>query len=325
MADVVQTEATADEPWARLSTASTVAELNEAVSRLERSSEEGDAHASERCAVVEAVGLARPLNWSRALDRLQQAAGQGSAIAGSQLLVLAGRAAPTAAEDWAKVRRRIDEGAMLAARPGITALERPFVGVIEKFASAPECRWLVEAARDRLGPSTIYDYTTGALRGDERRTSEAAIFGFDATDLVIEAIRARIAATMDLPLAHFEASQVLHYAPGQEFKPHHDYFDPAAKGYREEIALRGQRVATFLIYLNDEFTGGETRFPSLGFNYRGAAGDAIVFASVDPDGQPNPKTLHAGLPPETGEKWIFSQWIREKPPIVSGTAPPPAA
>lgn len=330
MADVAQSEAGIDEIWAQLSSAQSVTEFTQSVAAIERSAVVGDARATERCALIEAIGLGRPVNWPRALDRLQQAAEQGSASAAAQLLVLAGvpeRSTPKAGEilHRAQLRRRIDAAAMLAPRPGITALEQPFVGVMEKFASAAECRWLIDAARERLGPSTIYDYATGALRGDERRTSEAAVFAFDSTDLVIEAIRARIAATMDLPLLNFEASQVLHYAPGEEFKPHHDYFDPAAKGYQEEIALRGQRVATFLIYLNDEFTGGETRFPALGFNYRGAVGDAVVFASVDPNGRPNPKTLHAGLPPRTGEKWIFSQWIREKPPLVSPSpAAPPA-
>jgi prolyl 4-hydroxylase len=62
---------------------------------------------------------------------------------------------------------------------------------------------------------------------------------------------------MGLPLSNFEASQVPHYAPGQEFKPNHDYFGPASHGFQDEIALSGQRVATFLMFLNDEFTGGD--------------------------------------------------------------------
>ena len=84
-----------------------------------------------------------------------------------------------------------------------------------------------------------------------RRSNQAAILTFNDADPVVEIIRARISATLDLPLPRFEASQVLHYLPGQEFKPHHDYFDPAADGFQQEIAERGQRVATFLIYLND--------------------------------------------------------------------------
>lgn len=295
-------------------------DLNAAVQLIESASAGGHADASERCALLECVGVGRPINWTKALNRLQQAAEQGSLSAARQLLLFAdpeGEASPPKsppASLWSKVRGGIDERAMLDSREGLTAMERPFVGVFPKLASAGECRWLIDRARGCLGPSTIFDYTTGALRPDPRRTSRAALFAFDRIDLVIEMIRARISATLGLPLPRFEGSQVLHYAPGQEFKPHHDYFDPSVQGFQQEISMRGQRVATFIIYLNDEFIGGETRFPSLGFNYRGSVGDAIAFRSVDPDGRPNPLTLHAGLPPTAGEKWIFSQWVRDRRP-----------
>ncbi|HEX8938406.1 MAG TPA: 2OG-Fe(II) oxygenase [Sphingomicrobium sp.] len=305
---------------ALLRTSRTAEELSRAVELIESASAAGYAPASEQCALLECVGVGRPIDWAKAFDRMQQAAEQGSLSAARQLLLFAdpkGDASPPESpppRNWSKVRGRIDERTMLASVQGLTAIERPFVGVFQKFASAAECRWLIDRARECLGPSTITDYSTGVLRPDPRRTSRTAMFTFDEVDLVIEMIRARIAATLNLQLPRFEASQVIHYAPGQEFKPHHDYFDPAAQGFQEEISTRGQRVATFLIYLNDQFNGGETRFPSLGFNYRGGIGDAIAFASVDPDGRPNPLTLHAGLAPASGEKWIFSQWVRDRAP-----------
>ena len=311
-------EAQLDLAMKRLVEARTSSDLQTAVAMIEAASAAGTARATERCALLECVGVGRPVNWSKALDRLQQAAEQGSTSAARQLMVFAEpngealRPESPAPNFWGKVRRNIDERSLLAPREGQTATERPYVGVFQKFVRAAECRWLIDTARERLGPSTVYDHLTGGLRPDPRRTSRAAMFTFDRVDLVVEAIRARIASTLGVTLPHFEVSQVLHYAPGQEFQPHHDYFDPASEGFQEEISMRGQRVATFIIYLNDEFTGGETRFPSLGFNYRGSTGDAIAFLSVDPDGQVNPLTLHAGLPPASGEKWIFSQWVRDR-------------
>jgi len=298
--------------------ARTAMDLQRAVDTIEAGSAARHARATEQCALLECVGVGRPVNWTKALDRLQQAAEQGSTSAARQLMLFAHPDGETVSPEspspdfWRNLRGDIDERVMLAAREGQTATERPYVGVFQKFAGAAECRWLIDTARERLGPSTVYDHVTGGLRPDPRRTSRAAMFTFDRVDLVVEAIRARIAASLSLPLPHFEASQVLHYGPGQEFKPHHDYFDPASEGFQEEISMRGQRVATFIIYLNDEFTGGETRFPSLGFNYRGSIGDAIAFLSVGRDGQVDPLTLHAGLPPASGEKWIFSQWVRDR-------------
>jgi prolyl 4-hydroxylase len=38
-----------------------------------------------------------------------------------------------------------------------------------------------------------------------------------------------------------------------------------------------------------------------------------MFSNLDPAGRPEPASLHAGLPPTRGEKWIFSQWVRDRP------------
>jgi prolyl 4-hydroxylase len=67
-----------------------------------------------------------------------------------------------------------------------------------------------------------------------------------------------------------------------------------------------------LIYLNDEYTGGETDFPVLGWRYRGSPGDALAFRNVTAAGLPDVRTLHAGRPPAGGEKWLLSKWIRDR-------------
>lgn len=313
-AEIGEAEAQFERGVEALGQARSIEDAVRASQLIEASANAGYVPASERCAIIECMGIGRPINWNRALDRLAQAASQGSELSARQLLLLAGQEPQLSSSvtDWSEVRGQIDADALVRARKGIVALEKPFVQVFQAFATPAECRWLIGTASDRLGPSTVYDYATGALRPDPRRTSRAAMFTFDQIDLVTEMIRARISSSLRLPLQHFEVSQVLHYAPGQEFKPHHDYFDPSAEGFQQEIAVRGQRVATLLIYLNDAFEGGQTQFSSLGFSYRGETGDSIAFFSVDSDGEPDPLTLHAGLPPSSGEKWIFSQWVRDR-------------
>jgi prolyl 4-hydroxylase len=66
-------------------------------------------------------------------------------------------------------------------------------------------------------------------------------------------------------------------------------------------------------YLNADFEGGPTRFPKLGVEYRGGVGDAVIFANVFRDGQPDMNTLHEGAPVTAGRKWVLSQWIRAVP------------
>jgi prolyl 4-hydroxylase len=276
-----------------------------------------DAEALERKAVFEAMGCARPQNWERALDCLHQAAEQGSEHAQRQLLILARVRADSVRQpaDWASVRSGISIEKLAETPPKLPLSESPRLRVIEGFAGIDECRWLIERARDRLRRATVVS-RAGRMTVEAARTNSGFEFLLADMDLVIEAIRVRISAATRLPLPLFEPVQVLHYAPGQEFKPHHDFFDPKLPGHAEQIRDHGQRIATFLIYLNDDYSGGDTAFPRAQISYRGKTGDALFVANVDRTGQPDPSTLHSGTPPTSGEKWILSQWIREKAPTA---------
>ena len=66
-----------------------------------------------------------------------------------------------------------------------------------------------------------------------------------------------------IPRAHGEPCQVLRYRPGEEYKRHPDFFDPADT---EELRNGGQRMATFIIYLSTlpRSSGGSTVFPRTG-------------------------------------------------------------
>jgi hypothetical protein len=129
---------------------------------------------------------------------------------------------------------------------------------------------------------------------------------------VILLVRAKIAAALGAAVGALEQCQILHYAPGQEFSPHYDFIDAEVPGHAVELARGGQRVATFLVYLNEGYEGGMTSFPVLGFGYRGETGAGLTFTNLDPAGKPDRRMLHAGQPPSAGEKWVLSQWIRDR-------------
>ncbi|MNN97804.1 hypothetical protein D3C81_2170410 [compost metagenome] len=42
-------------------------------------------------------------------------------------------------------------------------------------------------------------------------------------------------------------------------------------------------------------------------------GNAVYFSYLLPDGTLDERTLHAGLPVASGEKWIATKWLRERP------------
>ena len=277
----------------------------------------GHAEAIERRALLECRGMGRAPNWDKALDSLTIAAERGSQSAARQLILLADdRFVPAASTepppgDWTEMRSRIPFAKRLSAptAPGHVLSASPIVHAVPDFASAAECQWLIAAAEPRLNRAGVYNVPSGV---DPGRTNQSALFNFANADLIVEMIRHRIANQLRAPLDCLEMSQVLHYGVGQEFVLHCDFLDPQA--LREEIARNGQRVATVLIYLNEDFEGGQTSFPRLGLNHRGKTGDALVFGNVDAAGGPDPRSQHAGCPPTLGEKWVFSQWVRNQAP-----------
>jgi prolyl 4-hydroxylase len=299
------------------SEANSSSQLDRAIALIEAASAHGVPDATEKCALFEAIGIARPPSWARALDQLQLAAEQGSTIAQGQLLILAkaspnlGQQAPADQADWRSVRDRINLEQLLGSGERQPLSETPRVRIIRGFASPAECHWLIECARPRLKPAMIYD-CEGRHVVDPARSNSAIEFHIPDMDLVIEIIRNRISRAVRVPLAMFELTQFFHYEPGQEFKLHHDFLDPSNPEHRKHLDTHGQRIATFLIYLNEQFEGGETDFPKAGIRFRGTTGDAIFWANVGTDGEPDLASVHTGRPPSSGEKWVLSQWIRDR-------------
>lgn len=292
----------------------TAGRWREAIELIDRAATAGEANAIERRALFECMGVARQRDWDKALDSLTEAAERASARAGQQLLLLADdRFEPELpAMNWREVRSRIALGPRLRAQPGRTLSANPLIRAIEGFLTQGECAWLIAAAQPRLERAIIYDKETGEAGIHPGRTNGFALFNLVDLDCIVELIRTRIASALNAPLPCLEVSQVLRYAVGEEFSLHCDYLDPATMA--DEIAARGQRAATVLLYLNDDFEGGETSFPELQLEHRGARGDALMFSSVDPSGWPDRRTIHAGNPPTRGEKWLFSQWVRDRLP-----------
>jgi prolyl 4-hydroxylase len=270
--------------------------------------ERGGGYACALAAVLLASGIGGA-DWPRALDHLQRAAEFGYTPAQDQLRLLAG----AKGDDWSRLRRAVKLEAWRAAPEPEALSAAPRIIAFKNLLSPAVCDWLIARARERLNAAQVYDPSTGGPMRDDTRRNSAAEFALVDTDMVQLAVRERIGAATGLPVAGMEAPQVLHYAVGERFTPHHDYLDLTLEGPARDAAFRGQRAATCLVYLNEDLEGGETDFPELGLRHRGGRGDALVFFNVDESGQPDPRTLHAGLPPTAGQKWALSQWCRDRP------------
>jgi hypothetical protein len=274
--------------------------------------ERGSGFACASAAVLVASGVAGEPDWRRALDYLLRSAELGYANAQDQLRTLAG---PEVRGNWAALRRAVRLKDWRKPPTARTLHGDPAIQAFDAILTPAVCDWITARGRERLQPAKVYDaVSSGPAAADASRRNSAADFGLADTDLVLLLARERLAAAAGLSVMTMEGPQVLHYAVGERFSQHFDFLDPGFEGHAHDLALRGQRVATVLVYLNDDLEGGETEFRMLDLRYRGGKGDALVFRNVDAKGQPDRRTLHAGLAPTSGEKWLLSQWIRDRAP-----------
>jgi len=107
-----------------------------------------------------------------------------------------------------------------------------------------------------------------------------------------------------------EDLQLVHYGPGQQYTPHHDFAHPTS-----EQTNQPARFATILLYLNEDVKGGATEFQrwmnaetGKPLSVKPEVGKAILFYSLLPDGNMDDLSQHAATPVVSGEKWLINLW-----------------
>jgi len=235
-----------------------------------------------------AAGIGGPREWGAALRLLAALAEVNPRSRGELALVEA---------------MAIDaEGDPLAVPAGEPVCEAPAIVSFPGLFSAAECAWLAAAAAPMLEPAVVIDPGSGRQVRDRVRICDSVGFPWPLENPAIHALNRRLAAASGTSVGQGEPLQVLRYRPGGEYKPHFD----AIPGFDN------QRAMTFLVWLSEDYEGGETVFPTPGLKLKGRPGDGLLFRNTGADGRPDPAAGHAGLPVTRGEKLIASRWIRER-------------
>jgi len=207
------------------------------------------------------------------------------------------------------VAAKPDVAARLAAANGIQRVPAKELElfILRRFLSAEECTALCALIDERRRPSTIAD-DQGI---SNFRTSETC--DLDPRHPLVADVQARLSDLTGIPAAHGEPLQGQRYAPGQEFRPHTDTFNPGGADYYLNCGDAGQRSWTAMIYLNEPEDGGATRFKAIGKTVQPETGKLLAWNNLLADGSPNPATLHHGMKVRRGTKYILTQWYREHP------------
>jgi prolyl 4-hydroxylase len=174
----------------------------------------------------------------------------------------------------------------------------------DNFLSPELCDKLINLSLDKLEVAEV-------LGENQNWRTASSCWLTESHNESISDLRVRISEMINMPVENMETLHIVKYDVGGEYKTHQDYFHKG-EDYNENISRGGQRQKTALIYLNEDFTGGVTRFPQIYLSIKPEVGKLVIWDNLLSDGTPDLLSSHCGLPVESGEKWIAVIWIREK-------------
>jgi len=166
--------------------------------------------------------------------------------------------------------------------------------IIKNFITHEECEYL-KSTENGLFVDSLVQSGIPSLK----RKSKSKVF-LDENHYVIKEVSNKVSELTKTPLPNIEFLQITKYETGGFYKTH---FDSALPG--------PLRPFTVIIYLNDNYIGGETYFPRINKKYKLNRCDALLFNNYDTSGNISQCSLHSGEPIITGEKWICSAFVNE--------------
>lgn len=179
--------------------------------------------------------------------------------------------------------------------------------IVRDFLTATQCADLITIIdANRIPSPVVADDPIPAYR-----TSETCYMS--SGDPVVAAVDAALAKLTGIDSENGELLQGQRYAVGQQFKPHHDFFQTSQQYWQEQVTMGGQRTWTAMAFLNEPEAGGKTRFPTANITVTPRTGNLLVWNNMDELGMPNEATLHQGMPVEQGVKYVLTKWYRERP------------
>ncbi|KAH6854004.1 hypothetical protein B0I37DRAFT_20482 [Chaetomium sp. MPI-CAGE-AT-0009] len=230
-------------------------------------------------------------------------------------------------------------------RTELVSLE-PLIIYIHNIITPIEIASLLETAEPKFAPSQVTK--NGRKQHTSDRTSSSAGLPRDdpAVKCVLNRARTFLGTMMRDGWDEMGPPQLVRYSEGERFNVHHDWYD-YPQWAPDGSHRKWNRVASFFAILEDTCTGGETHFPFAkpitspspngeimwrggvaqteeeqesrplwrehedgGLAFRPVAGNAVFWVNLHANETGDPRTMHAGLPLESGRKTAMNIWPR---------------
>jgi 2OG-Fe(II) oxygenase superfamily len=178
------------------------------------------------------------------------------------------------------------------------------VGIAHNFLSPDECRELVRVADSFEGRRfKVLDRANNLVPTlDPTRVAEWVAFGDSQRlldDVVARAFEEQIIPRTGQGIDWYEEPQLLRYTTGGFYVYHSDAYDYDLehRAWRKTV----DRDISLLIYLNDEYEGGELEFKRLSYTLRPRAGMLVWFPS-------DIRYEHMAKVVTSGRRYVLVSW-----------------
>jgi prolyl 4-hydroxylase len=187
--------------------------------------------------------------------------------------------------------------------------------ILDNFIDKKDIKYIINKCKDYLQKSTIVNDNNDISNW---RTSKTTFINYilGYNDPILKKIINKVTKMLNISPEYIEEINLTYYNKGNQYKQHHDYFNPKLSNSEKEILKKsGQRMKTIFVYLKNAIEGGETYFPIEKKKFKLNEGDAIIWENAYIKNNicyMNYNSLHEGLPPIKGEKYGLNIWIKEK-------------
>ncbi len=181
----------------------------------------------------------------------------------------------------------------------------------DQFLSPSECDLILdELASAYWQPSLTYQRQPDGeylnILTDRRISTTAHQEWFsDELTAILRKIESRIQKRFGVASSHLEHWQATDYCRNGMFDYHLD------AGYWGQH-YAGERLLTFLLYLNTPQKGGGTHFRAVDTYIDARAGRLLVWNNLFPDGECDCRMIHSATPLLKGNKTTLVTWQRQK-------------
>ena len=181
----------------------------------------------------------------------------------------------------------------------------PKIVIFKKIIDKKIANEIIKEFSTKINPSLVTD--CNEIKRSEFRTSSSAIIKKESKKLFY--LREKTCSLLGWNIKESERFQFIAYNKGQEYVPHFDAFD-LEQIRSSQSKVTTQRMVTNIIYLNENFSGGETFFPKLNLSIKAELGMMLSFENcISNTDFLNPFTIHQSNPIKQGKKYVLVSWL----------------